>query len=64
MTAYITAVDKDSSDGFTRTFHFETKEEFQEQWKQFEKDVPFSRWYPDFDAEDEETAEKIEEWVS
>lgn len=47
MIIEIIACDKDGSDGFTRKFVFENKEQFLEQWREFEKDVPFSRWYPD-----------------
>lgn len=61
MTIDLIACSKDSSDGFVRTVEFENKEQFLEQYKEFENDVPFSRWYLDLDGED---TQLVEDWLA
>lgn len=59
MTVNLTACDKGSSSGFVRTFNFDTKEQFVEQFNEFSEEVPFSRWYPDVTSDDDDDTEKL-----
>jgi hypothetical protein len=59
MTAHFLACDKDSSDSFQRTVHVKDEAELREEWKKFEKGVPFARWYHDNTADDEATEELV-----
>lgn len=63
MTVTITACHKDSSGGYSKTFRFESKEQFLEQCKEFAQEVPFSRWYSEVVADDLETEELVESWL-
>ena len=59
MIAHITACDKDSSAGYTKTIEFQDKETFLEQMKELEQEIPFARWYWDVEAEEE----VVESWL-
>lgn len=63
MTVTLVACHKDSSAGYTETLSFDNKEEFLEQYKAFESNVPFSRWYIDVASEEDETEELVNEWL-
>jgi hypothetical protein len=43
----LNALDKNSSGSFSRTIKVETVEDFQREEREFEQDIPFSRYYFD-----------------
>ena len=57
------AFDKSSSATFSKSLAFETKEELNKQFKVFEEEVPFSKWYYELQTE-EVLTEKEEEVLS
>lgn len=61
MQVTFIACDKGTSDGFTRSVNVETKEALFAAWKEFEKKVPFKRWYPD-NTNDSEN-DKVDKWL-
>ena len=48
----ITAFDKNSNDNFSRNIVAEYKEDFNRQVEDFEKDVPFTKYYLELVADD------------
>lgn len=56
----IMAIDKDSSGIYSKNIAASTKEEFNEQVKEFESDVPFERWYGEVNIDDVITDEMKE----
>jgi hypothetical protein len=48
----ITAFDKNSNDNFSRNIVAECKENFNRQVEDFEKDVPFTKYYLELVADD------------
>ncbi len=63
MNVTLTACDKDSSAGYVKSFEFTDKANFLDQYKEFEGEVPFSRWYLDLESEDVATEAMVEEWL-
>lgn len=59
MNATIHALDRDSSAGYTDTIQFHDEDSFKEAVKEFEKDIPFTRYY--FDIESDTPG--IEDWL-
>jgi len=64
MNVTLTACDKDSSGGYVKTVEFTDREQFLEIFKEFEEEVPFSRWYLEHECEDEQTEQLVESWIS
>ena len=53
------AFDKHTSDSFSRTIVADTKEEFNKQVEEFEDEVPFTKYYTEFLANDVLTDEQL-----
>ena len=47
MLIKLLAVDRDSSDGYTSFVTVKNQDDLNEAWSEFEKSVPYCRWYPD-----------------
>jgi hypothetical protein len=52
VVVQITAFDKNSNDNFSRNIVAEYKEDFNRQVEDFEKDVPFTKYYLELVADD------------
>lgn len=63
MNATLTACDKDSSAGYVETVEFSDKDSFLQRYNGFKENVPFSRWYLDFESEDANTETLVESWL-
>ena len=55
----IIAFDKHSSNSFSRTIVADTKESFNKQVKEFEDEVPFTKYYTELLADDVLTDEQL-----
>lgn len=64
MQVTLTACDKDSSAGYVKTVVFDGNQDFLEQYAQFEKEVPFPRWYVEVTSEDDDAERLAEQWIA